>query len=168
LGSRCWSTSGDPDYFISYVDVTRVAEYRAEAAKLTGEASIAALFRYLSASRLVSIAQIEGRVRAAGSEFVLRCDMRFAARESAILAQIEPVLGSLPGGGAAQERAIASPMPREAPVMSTLRPASCIPPRVGPYGEQHHRIEGLILSSSSLLAGASPREGPLSLVRGIP
>ena len=94
--------SGDPDYFISHVDVTRIAEYRAEAAKLTGEASIALLFRYLSASRLVTIAQIEGRVRAAGSEFVLACDMRFAALESAIFCQFEPALGQLPGGGAAQ------------------------------------------------------------------
>src|SRR6201989_1359235 len=94
--------SADPDYFISHVDVTQIAEYRAEAAKLTGEASIGMLFRHLSASRLVSIAQIEGRVRAAGSEFVLACDMRFAARESAIFAQFEPAFGVLPGGGAAQ------------------------------------------------------------------
>ena len=94
--------SADPDYFISHVDVTRIAEYRAEAAKLTGEASIALLFRHLSASRLVSIAQIEGRVRGAGSEFVLACDMRFAARESAIFSQFEPALGAVPGGGAVQ------------------------------------------------------------------
>ena len=76
--------SADPDYFISHVDVTRIKEYREEAAKLTGEASTAMMFRYLSASRLPIIAQIEGRVRGAGSEFVLACDMRFAARESAI------------------------------------------------------------------------------------
>jgi enoyl-CoA hydratase/carnithine racemase len=95
-------TSADPDYFISHVDLTRIGEYRAEAAKLTGEASIALLFRHLSASRLVSIAQIEGRVRAAGSEFVLACDMRFAARESAIFGQFEPAFGVVPGGGAAQ------------------------------------------------------------------
>jgi enoyl-CoA hydratase/carnithine racemase len=95
-------TSADPDYFISHVDLTRITEYRAEAAKLTGEASIALLFRHLSASRLVTIAQIEGRVRAAGSEFVLACDMRFAARESAIFCQFEPAFGLLPGGGGAQ------------------------------------------------------------------
>ena len=94
--------SADPDYFISHVDLTRIAEYRAEAAKLTGEASIALLFRYLSASRLVTIAQIEGRVRAAGNEFVLACDMRFAARESAVFCQFEPAFGQLPGGGGAQ------------------------------------------------------------------
>ena len=95
-------TSADPAYFISHVDLTRIAEYRVEAAKLTGEASIALLFRYLSASRLVTIAQIEGRVRAAGSEFVLGCDMRFAAHESAIFCQFEPAFGLLPGGGGAQ------------------------------------------------------------------
>jgi enoyl-CoA hydratase/carnithine racemase len=95
-------TSADPDYFISHVDLTRVAEYRAEAAKLTGEASIASLFRHLSAGRLVTIAQIEGRVRGAGSEFVLACDMRFAARETAIFGQIEPAFGLIPGGGATQ------------------------------------------------------------------
>jgi enoyl-CoA hydratase/carnithine racemase len=94
--------SGNPDYFISHVDVTRIKEYRDEAAKLTGEASIGLLFRYLSESRLVTIAQIEGRVRAAGSEFVLACDMRFAARESAIFSQIEPAFGMIPGGGAIQ------------------------------------------------------------------
>ena len=95
-------TSADPDYFISHVDLTRIAEYRAEAAALTGEASIAALFHHLSASRLVTIAQIEGRVRGAGSEFVLACDMRFAAQETAIFGQFEPAFGQIPGGGATQ------------------------------------------------------------------
>src|ERR1041384_6636527 len=70
--------SADPDYFISHADLTHIVEYRAEAARLTGEASIASFFHYLSACRLVTIAQIEGRVRAAGSEFVLAY-MRFAA-----------------------------------------------------------------------------------------
>jgi enoyl-CoA hydratase/carnithine racemase len=94
--------SADPDYFVPHVDVTRVNEYRAEAAKLTGEASLGLLFRYLAASRLVTIAQIEGRVRGGGSEFVLACDMRFAARESAIFGQPEVGLGVLPGAGGIQ------------------------------------------------------------------
>jgi enoyl-CoA hydratase/carnithine racemase len=94
--------SADPDYFISHVDVTQINEYRQEAAKLTGEASIALLFRHLSASRLVTIAQIEGRVRAAGSEFALACDMRFAARESAHFCQFESAFGVAPGAGAVQ------------------------------------------------------------------
>ena len=92
----------DPDYFISHVDVHRIAEYRAEAAKRVGEPSLALLFRRLSTSRLVTIAQIEGRVRGAGSEFVLACDMRFAARESAVFGQFEQAFGQIPGAGAVQ------------------------------------------------------------------
>jgi enoyl-CoA hydratase/carnithine racemase len=92
--------SADPDYFISHVDVTRIKENREPAAKLTGEPSIGLLLRHLSASRLVSIAQIEGRVRGVGSEFALACDMRFAARESAIFGQFEPAFGVIPGAGA--------------------------------------------------------------------
>src|SRR5215467_11831413 len=79
--------SADPDYFISHVDVTRIKENREAAAKLDGVTSIGLMLRHLSASRLVSIAQIEGRVRGVGSEFILACDMRFAARESAIFGQ---------------------------------------------------------------------------------
>jgi len=97
--------SGDPDYFISHVDVTRIKENREPAAKLTGEPSLGLLFRYLSASRLVTIAQIEGRVRGVGSEFILACDMRFAARESAIFGQFEPSFGVIPGAGGAQHLA---------------------------------------------------------------
>jgi enoyl-CoA hydratase/carnithine racemase len=94
--------SGDPDYFISHVDVTRIKENREEAAKLIGDASVGQLFRYLSVSRLITIAQIEGRVRGVGSEFILACDMRFAARESAIFGQFEPSFGVIPGAGGAQ------------------------------------------------------------------
>ena len=72
--------SADPDYFISHVDLTQVAEYRAEAAKLTGEASIALLFRHLSASRLVTIAQIEGRVRSGRQR--VRAGLRHALRRA--------------------------------------------------------------------------------------
>src|SRR6266436_3820783 len=53
--------SADSDYFISHVDVTRIKENREAAAKLNGDPSIGQVLRHLSASRLVSIAQIEGR-----------------------------------------------------------------------------------------------------------
>ncbi len=97
--------SADPDYFISHVDVTRIKENREAAAKLDGDASLGQLLRHLSASRLVTIAQIEGRVRGVGSEFILACDMRFAARESAIFGQFEPAFGVIPGAGGAQHLA---------------------------------------------------------------
>lgn len=94
--------SADPDYFISHVDTTKVAAYRQEAARLTGEASIALLFRRLAQTNAVTIAQIEGRARGAGSEFILNCDMRFAARGRAVFAQMEAAFGLVPGGAGAQ------------------------------------------------------------------
>jgi enoyl-CoA hydratase/carnithine racemase len=94
--------SADPDFFISHVDVTRIKENRAAAAKLGGDPSIGLMLRHLSTSRLVSIAQIEGRVGGVGSEFILACDMRFAARGSAIFSQFEPSFGVIPGAGGAQ------------------------------------------------------------------
>jgi enoyl-CoA hydratase/carnithine racemase len=94
--------SADQNYFISHVDVTRVSEYRNEAAKLVGEPSIGLLFRYLSASRLVTIAQVEGRTRGAGNEFVLACDMSFAARGPAIFSHLESAFGLIPGAGGLQ------------------------------------------------------------------
>ena len=97
--------SADHDYFISHVDVTRIKENREAAAKLDGSPSIGLMLHHLSSSRLVTIAQIEGRVRGVGSEFILACDMRFAARESAIFGQFEPSFGVIPGAGGAQHLA---------------------------------------------------------------
>ena len=97
--------SADPDYFISHVDVTRIKENREAAARLDGVPSIGLVLLHLSKSRLVTIAQIEGRARGVGSEFVLACDMRFAARESAIFSQFEPSFGVIPGAGGAQHLA---------------------------------------------------------------
>lgn len=97
--------SGDPDYFIAHVDVTRIKENRKAATKLSGDASIGLMLHHLNRSRLVSIAQIEGRVRGVGSEFALACDMRFAARGSAIFGQFEPSFGVIPGAGGAQHLA---------------------------------------------------------------
>jgi enoyl-CoA hydratase/carnithine racemase len=59
-------------------------------------------FVRLTKSPIVSIAKIRGRVRGVGSEFVLACDMRFASRENAFLAQVEVGAGVHPGGGGTQ------------------------------------------------------------------
>jgi len=82
--------------------VLKVAEYRTAAAKLTGEPSLALLFRRLSETKAITIAQIAGRVRGGGSEFVLACDMRFASLERAIFGQLKVATGVIPGGGAVQ------------------------------------------------------------------
>jgi enoyl-CoA hydratase/carnithine racemase len=93
--------SADPDYFISHVDVARRKE-NGQALASGGTTSFALLFHRLSQSRLITIAQIEGRVRAGGSEFVLSLDMRFAAKEKAIFSQFESAFNAIPGAGAAQ------------------------------------------------------------------
>src|SRR5438445_10767921 len=88
--------SADPDYFVPHVDLTKVAEYTAEAAKAGGpdDASLGMLWHKISELPVVTIAKILGRARGAGSELALACDMRFAARENAILGQIEVGTGA--------------------------------------------------------------------------
>src|SRR3979411_707872 len=81
----------DPEYFVPHVDLTRVAEYTAEAAKAGGsdDASLGMLWHKLSELPVVTIAKLRGRARGGGSELALACDMRVAPRENAVLAQPE-------------------------------------------------------------------------------
>ncbi|MEU8487986.1 enoyl-CoA hydratase/isomerase family protein [Streptomyces sp. NPDC048641] len=96
--------SADPDFFFPHVDLTKVPEYTAEAARAggPGDASLGMLFLKLSEMPVVTIAKLRGRARGAGSEFLLACDMRFASRENAVLGQPEVGIGTPPGAGAIQ------------------------------------------------------------------
>jgi enoyl-CoA hydratase/carnithine racemase len=53
----------------------------------------------LSRAPVVSIAAIRGRVRGAGSEFVLACDLRFASRENTVLGEFKLGPGAIPEPG---------------------------------------------------------------------
>jgi enoyl-CoA hydratase/carnithine racemase len=96
--------SADPEYFVPHVDLTKVAEYTAEAAQAGGpdDASLGMLWHKLSELPVVTIAKLRGRARGAGSELALACDMRFAARENAVLGQPEIGFGAAPGAGGVQ------------------------------------------------------------------
>ncbi|MEU3461262.1 enoyl-CoA hydratase/isomerase family protein [Streptomyces sp. NPDC006733] len=99
--------SADRDFFFPHVDMTKVPEYTAEAAKGggPGDASLGMLFRKLSQTSTVTLVKLRGRARGAGSEFALACDMRFASRENAVLGQPEVGIGAPPGAGAVQHLA---------------------------------------------------------------
>lgn len=98
--------SADPDYYISHLDVERFAEVP----DIPGAASLTDQWHHfvteLAHSPVISIASIRGRARGIGIEFVHACDMRFASREKAILAQPEV------GFGVTGLLAVSPPMPR--------------------------------------------------------
>ena len=97
-------SSVDPDYFLSRADVSNVKAYTAAAARSggPGDSFGGTLLRRLSDTRAVTICEIAGRTRGAGSEFTLACDMRFASKERAIFGQPEAGCGLTPGSGAMQ------------------------------------------------------------------
>ena len=91
--------SADPDYWISHLDVHRLNEVPdgPGAAKLADEWHH--FITRLARLPVITIAMIRGRARGIGNEFALACDMRFASREKALLAQPEVGFGVVPGGG---------------------------------------------------------------------
>ncbi|MGI5521700.1 enoyl-CoA hydratase/isomerase family protein [Micromonospora sp. CA-259024] len=95
--------SANPDYFIAHWDMAAdpqtVVGMATESSKRRGMHPYTDLFTRLSRLPVVTIASVRGRVRGAGSEFILACDIRFASRERAVLGQFEVGLGAVPGGG---------------------------------------------------------------------
>jgi enoyl-CoA hydratase/carnithine racemase len=92
--------SANPDFYLAHYDTENdPARTAALPAGPTGMHPWLDLMSRLSRAPVVSIASIRGRARAAGSEFVLACDLRFASRETAQLGQFEVGAGFVPGGG---------------------------------------------------------------------
>jgi len=92
--------SANPDFYLAHYDIENdPARTVALGVGPTGMHAWLDLLVRLSRAPVVSIASIRGRVRGAGSEFVLACDLRFASRENAVLGQFEVGTGVVPGGG---------------------------------------------------------------------
>jgi len=66
--------SANPDFHLAHYDVGNDQAWPEVLVRLSG-------------APVVSIASIRGRVRGAGSEFVLACDLRVASRENSMLGQ---------------------------------------------------------------------------------
>src|SRR6201997_2613358 len=91
--------SAIPEFYLAHFDLTGKLGNIMTAVGASGLPILMDTFVRLSKSPVVSIAKIRGRARGVCSEFVLACDMRFASREKAVLAQVEVGSGVHPGGG---------------------------------------------------------------------
>jgi enoyl-CoA hydratase/carnithine racemase len=93
--------SANPDYFIAHYDLERGEVIPDQ----PGAAEFSAWPKFvtrLAQSRVISVAKLRGRARGHGSELALACDMRFASKEKAVLAQVEVGVALVPGGGATE------------------------------------------------------------------
>src|ERR1700756_4619098 len=91
--------SANPDFYLAHFDLTGKTGNITTAVGPSGLPILTDTFVRLTKSPVVSIAKIRGCVRGVSSEFVLACDMRFAARENTLLGQPEVGAGLHPGGG---------------------------------------------------------------------
>jgi enoyl-CoA hydratase/carnithine racemase len=92
--------SANADYFIAHYDLEDEA-----VPNIAGAAEFTHWPKFvtrLAQSRVISVAKLRGRARGHGSEFALACDIRFASKEKAILAQVETGCSVVPGGGATE------------------------------------------------------------------
>jgi enoyl-CoA hydratase/carnithine racemase len=92
--------SANPDWFMAHWDLRADrARVAAMAPGPTGLHPYVDNLIRLSKVPAVTISAVRGRVRGAGSEFVLATDIRFAG-DGAILGHFEVGVGAVPGGGA--------------------------------------------------------------------
>jgi enoyl-CoA hydratase/carnithine racemase len=92
--------SSVPGFFIAHFDASLIREVPVEGDDLVRRrddwTEMCESFRTMPKA---TIAVIEGRIGGGGNELALACDMRFAARETAVFNQWEVAVGLLPGGG---------------------------------------------------------------------
>jgi len=95
--------SADPEFFIAHADLRLIQALPRDVTERGTE--LAVIHQFMERWRTlpqVTIAEIAGRARGGGSEFVLSLDLRFAAQERAVLSQPEVSVGIIPGGGGTQ------------------------------------------------------------------
>ena len=112
--------SANTDYFVAHYDLER-GEVVPEQ---PGAAEFSAWPKFvtrLAQSRVVSVAKLRGRARGHGSELALACDMRFASKEKAVLAQVEVGVAVVPGGGATEWLAALAGRSRALEIISRRR-----------------------------------------------
>ncbi len=99
--------SAHPEIFIAHADTNLLKDMSTQAVD-RDEVELLDLQKVLqriSALPQATIAKVEGFARGGGHEFMLACDMRFAARGKARFMQMEVGMGILPCGGGASRMA---------------------------------------------------------------
>ena len=116
--------SANPDFFVAHADVTLIQQMPADlpprAETLGTFHAMVDRFRTMPKA---TIAKIEGRCRGGGSELALSCDMRFAARGTAVLGQPEVAIGIIPGGSGGDGERLADSGDGDAILRRHLGPA---------------------------------------------
>lgn len=92
--------SSAPDYFIAHYDMlAREGKENQEGQDASPESEWPVFVLRLARLSVITIAEVRGRARGIGSEFVLACDIRYASLEKAIFSQPEVGAGVVCGGG---------------------------------------------------------------------
>ena len=98
--------SANPDIFVCHADIDMLCEIpAAERSKDEPILYLQQVLQRISALPQATIAKVEGMARGGGHEFMLACDMRFAARGKAVFMQMEVGMGIVPCGGGTQRLA---------------------------------------------------------------
>lgn len=95
--------SAHPDIFVAHADFDMLCEIPAkERERELPLLYLQQVLQRISALPQATIAKVEGIARGAGHEFMLACDMSFAARGKAVFQQMEVGMGIVPCGGGTQ------------------------------------------------------------------
>ncbi|MCH9695543.1 MAG: enoyl-CoA hydratase/isomerase family protein [Gammaproteobacteria bacterium] len=110
-GDRCVKTvvfqSAHPEIFVAHADTNLLKDLSTKAVSRENVEILDLQRKLQRISKLpqATIAKVEGFARGGGHEFMLACDMRFAARGKAKFMQMEVGMGILPCGGGASRMA---------------------------------------------------------------